>query len=134
LIEETWGSDTRPEVLAYLELVKILVKNIGRLKPSVQRELVLGPLVDEPTPVSVEEPEMAPPVDQPTEPQSGRLLDLARATAADGRQRAVGVQDPEELETVRDRALAEIGSLARDDAPVSSFPGSGMARAQAAVH
>ena len=123
LIEETWSSDTRPEVVVYVDMVETLVNNLGRLKPSAQREVVLGPLVDEPTPMSAEEPAMAAPVDQPTGPQSGGTsldhggpLDLARATAIDGRQRAVGVQNPEKLEALRDQALAEIGDLAPDDA------------------
>jgi hypothetical protein len=44
------------------------------------------------------------------------LLDLARATAADGCQRGVGAQNPEALELLRDFALTEIGSLSPDDA------------------
>lgn len=44
------------------------------------------------------------------------LLDLARATAADGRQRGIGAQNPEALEALRDQTLAEIGSLPPDDA------------------
>lgn len=43
------------------------------------------------------------------------LLDLARATAADGRQRGVGAQNPEELEGLRDQALAQIGGLSAED-------------------
>ena len=44
------------------------------------------------------------------------LLDLGRATAADGRQRGIGAENPEALEALRDQALAEIGSLPPDDA------------------
>jgi hypothetical protein len=121
LIEETWGSDPRPEVAAYVAMVTTLISNLGRLKPSVQREMVLRPLVDRPPSAPTEEPEAAPTVDQ-TQPQSDvtslnrELLNMARATATDGRQRAVGVQDPEELEALRHQALAEIRSLAFDDA------------------
>jgi hypothetical protein len=43
------------------------------------------------------------------------LLSLARATAADGRQRGVGAQDPEELEALRDQARTEIIALPPDD-------------------
>lgn len=123
LIEEAWGSDTRPEVVAYVDMVKTLVVNLSRLKPSAQRGIVLGLLNDEPGLGSAEESAMAVTLAEPDAKESGivvsldssRLLDLARATATDGRQRAIGVQDPEELEALRDQALVEIGSLAPDD-------------------
>ena len=115
------GSRPTPEVAAYVEMVTTLVSNLSRLRPSEQREIVLGALpksraqrhrdlrsraVVGPT---------APESDPATSP-SRRLLDLARATAADGRQRAVGAQNPEELEALRDQALAAIGGLPPDDA------------------
>jgi hypothetical protein len=123
LIEKAWGQDTRQEVRAYVDMVKKLVSNLSRLKPSAQRELVLGVLTDEPRPMSAEEPAKAVTVEHPTALQtdivpsldSSGLLDLARATATDGRQRAVGAQDPEKLESLRDQALAKIGSLEPDD-------------------
>ena len=124
LIEEAWRSDTRAEVLAYVDMVEIVVNNLGRLKPSAQRADVLGLLIDESRSVSAEEPATESTIDQPADRESdigpsvnsSGLLDLARATATDGRQRAVGAQDPEELEALRDQAMAEIGSLTPDDA------------------
>lgn len=44
------------------------------------------------------------------------LLSLARSTAADGRQRAVGATSPTELEALRDTARARIDQLPSDDA------------------
>lgn len=55
------------------------------------------------------------PLDVVTVRDSDTLLELARATAADGSQRGVGAQDPEELEALCDEALADIGSLEPDD-------------------
>jgi hypothetical protein len=122
LIKEAWGHDARPAVAAYVDMVDTLVSNLSRLKPSAQREIVLGGLVEGPRPASATGPadlaaiEPTASESEPvTSPNATGLLDLARATATDGRQRAVGAPNPEELEALRDRALAEIGSLAPDD-------------------
>jgi hypothetical protein len=123
LIKEAWGHDTRPEVAAYVDMVNTLVSNLRRLKPSAQRELVLGGLVEGPSPAearvpadpaAIEEP-TAPESDSVTSPDARGLLALAVATATDGRQRAVGAPNPEELEALRDGVLAEIGGLPPDD-------------------
>lgn len=50
-----------------------------------------------------------------TAPAPDDLLDMATATAADGRQRGVGATSPTELETLRDAARALIGALATAD-------------------
>jgi hypothetical protein len=99
LIDEAWGQDARPEVAPYLDMVHTVVSNLSRLKPSEQREVVLG-VLDELEPPSAIERAMAVTVEQPTalapdvvtvrDPIS--LLALARATATDGHQRAVGAQ------------------------------------------
>jgi hypothetical protein len=123
LIKEAWGHDARPEVAAYVDMVNTLVSNLSRLKPSAQREIVVGGLVEGPSPAAAKDPADPAAIEEPTAPESDSvtspnargLLDLARATATDGRQRAVGAPNPEELEALRNRALAEIGSLAADD-------------------
>ena len=125
LVEVTWGQDTRSEVAAYVNMVNTLVSNLSRLKPSVQRETVLGSPIGDAPHLPAEQPALAAAVapegsatlgsELGTRYRTG-LLDLARATATDGRQRAVGAQDPEDLEALRDQALAEIGSLALADA------------------
>jgi hypothetical protein len=123
LIDEVWGQDARPEVAPYVDMVTTLVSNLRLLKASKQREIVLG-AIDEPTPpaakdraiaVTIEEPTVLTP-DVVTAADSSSLLRLARATATDGRQRAISAQDPEKLEALRDQALADIGSLEPDDA------------------
>lgn len=121
LIQEVWGEDTRPEVAAYVGMVITLVSNLGKLKSSEQRQIVLAQPAEDPPAVSA--PDLGPSrlTEEPTTPVPANLpepslpLDLARATAADGRQRAFGAQNPEELEALRDRALADIGRLDPDD-------------------
>src|SRR4051794_11065232 len=54
LIEEAWGHDARPEVAAYVDMVATLVSNLSHLKPSAQRELVLGEFAAEQKRVSPE--------------------------------------------------------------------------------
>lgn len=96
-------------------MVTTVVSNLSLRKPTEQRQMVLGSPRAEPMPVTGEGriSERTTGLST-TEPPV--LLDLARATAADGRQRGIGAQNPESLEALRDRALAEIGSLPRDDA------------------
>jgi hypothetical protein len=124
LIHETWGHDARPQVAAYVDMVNTLVSNLSRHKPSAQREIVLGGLVEGPGPAAAKDPADPGAIEEPSAPEShpvtapnagGSLLELARATATDGRQRAIGAPNPEELEALRDRALTEIGSLASSD-------------------
>jgi hypothetical protein len=124
LIKEAWGHDTHPEVAAYVEMITMLVSNLGKVRSSEQRKIVLGLPADEPIAVTVQdvaaaatlsEERAGPAPDLATSPGSSVLTELARATAADGHQRAAGAQNPEELEALRDRALADIGRLARDD-------------------
>lgn len=106
LIREVWGLESRPEVTAYVEMISTVVNNLDRLKPSTQREAVIGIGAVEPTEPTID--------GGPVQP-APRLLDLASATATDGRQRGVGAQTPEELEALRDQARAEIDDLAPDD-------------------
>jgi len=115
LVDRAWGDDQRAEVQAYVEMVTTVVSNLSLLKPTEQRQVVLGSPRAEPIHVTGEGriSERTTGLST-TEPPV--LLDLARATAADGRQRGIGAQNPESLEALRDRALAEIGSLPRDDA------------------
>jgi hypothetical protein len=122
LIKEAWGRDGRPEVSAYLEMVSMLVGNLSRITPSEQRKLVIGGQAEEQSGLVPDRRAVAP-VDERNRAQADMasvtepnlLLDLARATGADGRQRGVGAQDPEELEALRDEALAAIRRFSPDD-------------------
>ncbi|RYP88114.1 hypothetical protein EKO23_04560 [Nocardioides guangzhouensis] len=116
LIESAWGDDQRPEVAAYVDMVATVVSNLSLLKPTEQRQVVLGLPRAEPHPATVEGRVNERTTDVPAATEPSGLLDLARATAADGRQRGIGAQNPEELEVLRDQALAEVGRLPTDDA------------------
>lgn len=122
LVKEAWGQDGRPEVAAYVKMVATIVSNLGRLTPSVQRSNVIGEHAERQETVASSvadasmDNEVARTADASTMTEHSLLLDLARATAADGRQRGIGAQDPEGLEELRDQAVAEIGSLPPDDA------------------
>ncbi|RYC05746.1 hypothetical protein [Nocardioides zhouii] len=120
LIEGTWGDDTRPEVAAYMEMLTMLVSNLGELRPSEQRQMVVGQLDEVDTgrtsELEVAEKSATPRPAIATSQELPDVIALARATATDGHQRAVGAKDPEDLEALHDRALAEIGSLGPDDA------------------
>ncbi len=111
LIESTWGADSRDEVTAYVSAVRTVVDNLSLLHPAQQRAALVGELVEasppSPAPVVLEEP--GPNAADPT------LVDLARATAADGQQRGVGADSPSDLEGLRDAARAEIDALPTDD-------------------
>lgn len=133
LMETAWSHDARPEVVAYLSTVRTIVTHLGVLRPGEQRQRVLDgkPAQAEPNllptrgaaqdPQPARTPSPAPKVD-PAAPEgvtgrpAARLLDLARETAADGRQRAAGATDPETLEELRDAARDSIAGLAADDA------------------
>lgn len=122
LVTRTWSQDPRPEVGTYVEMVRTVVGNLSRLKPAAQRAAVIGGGAEAaaaepgtaPPSVTVEATSASGPGDVTTT-QPSSLVDLARATATDGRQRALGVASPEELEALRDRALAEIDQLAAED-------------------
>lgn len=115
LVDSAWGDDHRPEVEAYVQMVATVVSNLNLLKPTEQRQMVLSSSRAEPITATAEglafermtDPWMTEPPD---------LLDLARATAADGRQRGIGAPKPEALEALRELALAAIGRLPPDDA------------------
>lgn len=126
LIEEVWGSDQRHEVVAYVDAVRTVIENLTLLRPSEQRSAVLGLHPgDLTTPLSVEDlrtateskgldaggDQSAPSCTASTD----TLVELARATAADGRQRGVGATTPTDLEWLRDTARVVIGALPADD-------------------
>jgi hypothetical protein len=115
LVDSAWGDDQRPEVAAYVDMVATVVSNLSMLKQTEQRQMVLGLPRAEPTAATDEGAISERTTDlSTTEPPV--LVDLARATAADGHQRGIGAQNPEALEALRDRTLAAISSLPPDDA------------------
>lgn len=116
LVVSAWGEDQRSEVVAYVEMVAKIVSNLSLLKPTEQRRMVLGLLGAEATTATTEGVVVSERTTDWSMTEPPVLLDLARATAADGRQRGIGAQNPEALEALRDQALAEIGSLPPDDA------------------
>jgi hypothetical protein len=122
LVKEAWGQDGRPEVAAYVKMVATIVSNLGQLRPSVQRSRVIGEHARGQETVAsgaVANASMdnvvTPTADASTLTEHSILLDLARATAADGRQRGIGAQDPEDLEELRDQAVSQIGGLPSGD-------------------
>lgn len=122
LVENVWGTDGRPEVLAYVEAVRTVIENLTVLRPSEQRLAIIGLLptgelpAEEPHPPA-ESPSAPLPAASPTLQVAGAegLLALAQATAADGRQRGTGATSPADLELLRDRARALIDTLPDDD-------------------
>jgi hypothetical protein len=42
LVESVWGSDHRDEVIAYVDAVRTVIENLTRLRPSEQRDALLG--------------------------------------------------------------------------------------------
>jgi hypothetical protein len=116
LVDSAWGDDRRAEVGAYVKMVATIVSNLSLLKPTEQRQMVLGLSGAGPTTATTEGVAVSERTTELSMTEPPVLLDLARATAADGRQRGIGAQIPEALEALRDTALAEIGSLPPDDA------------------
>jgi hypothetical protein len=122
LVKEAWDPDRRPEVAVYVEMITTLVSNLSRVTPSEQRRLVVGVHAERHSRV-MHDPHAVAPITDRSQPVADLgtstgptgLMDLARATAADGQQRGVGAQDPEHLEDLRDQAVAAIGSLSPDD-------------------
>lgn len=115
LVDSAWGDDQRPEVEAYVEMVGTVVSNLRLLKPTEQRQMVLGLPRAEPI-TAMDEGVVSKRTTDLSTTEPPVLLDLARATAADGRQRGIGAQNPEELEALRHQTLTEIGNLPPDDA------------------
>lgn len=127
LVEAVWRNDVRPEVVAYVEMVRTVIENLSVLRPAEQRRIVLGhhlevsPTMPPAAVVDVPGASAATP-DRGQEALGSRLnatddlLSIARKTAADGRQRGVGATDPTDLEVLRDTARARIGELPADDA------------------
>ena len=128
------GNDGREEVTVYVDAVRTVIENLTVLRPSEQRDAVIGHQAPGPViPLSAEE------LDLPTGSQregasraqgkaypklrtADGLLELARATAADGRQRGAGATNPAELELLGDTARGLIGELPVDDAARSVLP------------
>ena len=129
LVEHVWGTDGHPEVLAYVKAVRTVIANLTVLRPSEQRLAITGPLPTGQLPAEQTHPPMESPSAQlpaasPTLLAAGAdgLLALAQATAADGRQRGTGATSPADLELLRDRARALIGTLPDDDATRHVMP------------
>jgi hypothetical protein len=125
LIEAVWGTGARPEVAAYVEMVRTVIENLSTLRPAEQRRMVLGQRPDQSPAMRPEDAResrasAAAPARGPKQSVSGGdvaddLLRVARSTAADGRQRGVGATDPTHLEVQRDTARACIAKLPPDD-------------------
>jgi hypothetical protein len=127
LVEAVWGTDQRTNVIAYVDTARTVIENLAILRPSEQRAAVLRQV-----PTFEEQPN-APqvsfePSDATTEasisaarnePHGARvaqdLLELARATGVDGRQRGVGAASPTELEKLREEARDLIAGLPTED-------------------
>jgi hypothetical protein len=101
LIEEAWGADDQPQVRAYVAMVGTVIENLSSLRPAEQRMRVLGhPLELSPTMyppetgVDAAAAVVTPALDSDESGNrratDGPLLDIARSTAADGRQRGRG--------------------------------------------
>ncbi len=127
LIEEVWGSDQRHEVVAYVDAVRTVIENLTLLRPSEQRAAVLGlhpgdlttPLPVQDLRTATESKGLGAGGDRSAASRTASadsLVELARATAADGRQRGVGAVSPTDLEWLRDAARAVIGALPAHDA------------------
>ncbi len=122
LVEDAWGADDRPAVIAYVDTVRTIISNLTVLRPMEQRDTLLSrhlPAGPEPAlPGAAAKGTSAGPAPATTDAgfTSGvDLLAMARATAADGEQRAVGAASPTELEDLRDTARSQINELAADD-------------------
>lgn len=123
LVEAVWGTDDRSEVRDYVDAVKSVVENLTRLRPSAQREAITGLPAEaaavETLSASADSSAISLPQQAGVAAQvahgASDLLTLARATAADGRQRGVGAATPAELEGMRDSARSMIDALPVDD-------------------
>lgn len=114
LIETVWGTDHRSEVTAYVDTARTVIENLATLHPSRQREAVLRQIPSEERPGSIHTPPAqataetsspAPSEEPDGAPAVEDLLDLARATAVDGRQRGVAPR-PQQSSRVSARRLA----------------------------
>ena len=123
LVEDVWGNDGRPEVRAYVEAARAVIENLGVLRPSEQREAMIGVMPTAPQaadhfpPQPMQMPDITLPATgvPPEVNRADESLALAQQTAADGRQRARGATSPADLELLRDQARAVIGTLPDDD-------------------
>jgi hypothetical protein len=126
LIEGVWGSDHHPQVAAYVSMVRTVIGNLDKLRPAEQRTSVVGqdPKLSSTAPLPDTKADRDATVeaafmsdgDVNMEVRCGELLEMARSTATDGRQRGVGAANPTDLEVLRDKALAQIDQLPPDDA------------------
>jgi hypothetical protein len=106
LIEEVWGQSSGP-IAAYVDVTRTIVENLTVLRRDEQRAQVLEtPAAPASAPASADD----------------SLLSLARSTADDGLQRAVGASSPTELEALRDEARSQIAGLPVDDGCRSVLP------------
>jgi hypothetical protein len=109
VVEAVWGGTGGEEVGAYVSAVRTIVENLTALRPSEQRAAFIG------SPVVEEEAPPAAVAEVGRADGQARLVELARATAADGRQRGVGATSPEALESLRAEARAEIRATPAED-------------------
>ncbi len=122
LIEAAWGADDRPAVIAYVNTVRTIINNLTVLRPMEQRDSLLGQHLPGSPPPEVSETHVkgtptgpAPAISDSGSTSGVDLLGVARATASDGLQRAVGATSPTDLEDLRDTARSQINELAADD-------------------
>jgi hypothetical protein len=107
IVDEIWGQTADADVQAYLRMVRTVIGNLTTMKPSEQRAAVLGAVPGSAV--------RGTGLDRIDPADGSDLLKLARATAADGKQRATGAIDPIDLETIRDSAWSQISALTADD-------------------
>jgi hypothetical protein len=133
LLEAVWGDEPRREVAAYVDMVRTVIENLSTLRPAEQRATVLNDYPDVclemPSPVeavvsdaSVTRPDPEREAAADALDRTEGLLGMARATAADGKQRGVGASDPTALEELRDSAWAQISELEHADPTRSVLP------------
>ena len=107
LVEAVWGNDPRPQVSSYVDAVRTVIENLLVLRPMEQRDAILNGVI--------RVPERVPVVEVSARSDDAGLVALAKATARDGQQRAVGAGSPEDLEMLRDAARTAIRFLPADD-------------------
>ena len=120
LVEAVWAGEG-PEVAPYVEAIRTIIANLKVMRPLDQRDSILGhvgePASEGPRAGASSETNLdqAPDSISTLEGPDSDVLQLARETAADGRQRGVGACSPTELEGLRDEARRQIGALPADD-------------------
>lgn len=108
LVMTVWGEDSRSGVRAYVDAVQEVIGNLSLLRPMEQRNAFLPTAGADDVTSTPEQVDAVTVTDDP-------LLELARATAQDGRQRGFGAGSPEQLVSLRGAARAAIGTLSADD-------------------